>query len=94
MIEKGQILIGKLLVKEVPPVEKIGSIYVGEIAKPKTFVGEVVIITDPLPNTRTKEPIVPGDMVLHSPHSYVGVTIDGIDYRLLNQADILFTWQP
>ena len=56
-------------------------------------MGKVVIIADPLPNVRTKEPIIAGDFVLHSPHAFAGVTIDGVDYRLISQSDILFTWR-
>jgi chaperonin GroES len=94
-IEKGQILIGKALISEIKePDRTTGGIIIPiDVTKPKTFMGKVVIIADPLPVARTKEPIIPGDMVLHPPHAFVSVTIDGIDYRLINQSDILFTWK-
>lgn len=92
MIESGRILPGKILVKPIEEKKQTntGIIIPTEVIKPKTYAGEVVLVsTDP-----SKEQIVfVGDKILHPPHAFVNVTIDGEDLRLLNQTDILFIWR-
>jgi len=91
-LEAGRILPGMVLVKEIPPVEKIGSIIIANVAKPSTVMGEVVLIGDDIPSMKMVAKI--GDRILHSPHSFAGVEINGEKYRLLNMQDILFMYQP
>jgi co-chaperonin GroES (HSP10) len=91
MIESGRILPGKVLVKEIPPVEKVGSIFVPNVTKATTVVGEVVIVSKPLPNLDPE--ITIGDRILHGPHSYVNVEIEGNPYRLVNVQDILYIYK-
>ena len=91
MIEKGRILPGKVLAKEIPPVEKIGNIYIANIEKPSIVASEVVLVGDDLPSM--KMPVVPTEKIMHSPHGFVNVEIEGIKYRLLPATDILFIWK-
>ena len=94
MIDKGRILPGKVLVKPIQESEKTesGLIYKPvDVVKQRTFVGKVVLVGDDLPTM--KMVVAPGDSILHSPHSFAGVEIDGENYRLLNLQDILFIWR-
>lgn len=94
MIESGRILPLKVLVKEIKESDKTES---GLIIKPvdvmrkKTHAGEVVLVGEGTPDIPMT--IQAGDKVLHSPHSFVAVEIDGQDYRLVNYQDILFYWR-
>lgn len=92
MIETGSILPSKVLVKPLAQEEKKGSIIIPTaVVKKKSFAGEVVIAgdgTDALPRV-----VNTGDKILYSPHAFVGVAIDDVDYHLLNQGDILFIWR-
>lgn len=92
MIESGRILPGKLLLKPIKEEEKQGLIFKPvDVMKVKTHAGEVVIVGDPLPTLDSK--IQVADKVLHSPHSFVEVEIDGEQYRLLNIQDVLFIYK-
>jgi co-chaperonin GroES (HSP10) len=91
MIEKGRILPGKVLAKEIPPVEKVGNIYIANTAKPSIVASEVVLVGDDLP--AMKMPVSCGEKILHSPHGFVSVEIEGDKYRLLPATDILFIYK-
>ena len=92
MIEKGRILPGRLLMKEVPQEEKSGLIYRPvAVIKPKTFVSEVVLVGDPLPNLEHK--IVIGDKILHSPNSFTNVDIENESFRLMDAQQALFIYK-
>ena len=91
MLEKGRILPGKVLVRPIKEEEKQGLIYKPvDVIKVKTYAGEVVMVSEPLANL----PVVlsVGDRIFHSPHSFVSVTVDNEELRLLNQNEILFIW--
>jgi len=91
MLDKGRILPLKVLVKEIEREEKVGHIIIAPIVKEPTIAGEVILVGD---STSTQKMVVEkGDNILHSPHSFVSVEIDGKDYRLLNQTDVLFIWK-
>ena len=90
MIDSGRILPLKILVTEVKKAEKVGNIFIPETTKPKSIVGEVVLVGDSTPNMQMVCKV--GDRVLHSPHSFVEVEIEGSPYRLLNMADVLFIY--
>jgi len=93
MLESGSILPLKLLLKEVKPPEKVGSIIIAPQAKQPTITGEIVLIGDiPTNSIYKKMKINIGDKVLHSPHSFVELEIEGTKYRLLNIQDCLFIW--
>ena len=92
MIDKGRILPSKVLVKPIEQETKKGSIIIPtNVIKAKTFAGTVVITgegTEALPRV-----VEVGDKILHSPHSFVSVEIEDVEYRLLNFQDILFIWR-
>lgn len=94
MIDQGRILPLKVLVREVKESEKTESgliIKPVDVIKKRTHVGEVVLVgegTAEIPMT-----VNVGDKILHSPHSFVGVDIDGEELRLVNYQDILFIWR-
>ena len=92
MLEKGRILPGKILIKEVKEKEKTTSgIIIAPTVKPKTYVGEVVLVGEDTP--AIKMVVKEGNKVLHSPHAFAAVDIEGTEYRLLNQSDVLFIWE-
>jgi len=92
MIEKGRILPGRILVKEIKEPEKTGLIYKPvEVMKQRTHVGEVVLVGDHLP--ALDHGIQIGDKVLHSPNGFVTVDIEGEVFRLLNAHDVLFIYR-
>jgi len=94
MLESGDVLPLKVLLKEVKPPEKIGSIIVVPQAKQPTIVGEIVKLGDIPQTTIYKDlKIDVGYKVLHSPHSFVEVVVDDEKYRLVNIQDILFLWK-
>jgi len=92
ILNSGKILPGKVLVREIKEKEKTASgiVIPVDVVRKKTYAGEVVIVGDPHPNLHVD--IKVGDKILHSPHAFVGVEIDGEEYRLLNISDILFIW--
>lgn len=92
MIEKGRVLDGRLLLKPKKEEEKTSSglLYKPMTAKPKNFIGQVALVGNPLPNSRTQVNI--GDFVLMPPHSKVEVEIDNEVYFLIRQEDILFIY--
>lgn len=93
-LEKGRILPGRLLLKEIPEDEKTSSglLYKPvDVVKKKTFVSEVVMVGDPLPSLDHK--ICAGDRVLHSPNGFVSLELEGENYRLMNAADVLFIYK-
>ena len=78
MIEKGRILPGRLLLREIKEDEKTesGLIYKPvAVVKQRTHVSEVVLVGDQLPYLDHKIQI--GDRILHSPNSFTNVNIDG-----------------
>ena len=90
-LEKGRILPGKCLIRPIKEEEKQGLIYKPvDVIKAKTYAGEIVMVSEPLANLPVVLSI--GDRILHSPHSFVSVTVDNEELRLLNQNEILFIW--
>jgi co-chaperonin GroES (HSP10) len=93
-LEKGRILPGRLLLKEVIESEKTESGLIFKpvaVVKQKTHVGQVVLVGEPLPTL--KHGIVEGDFILHSPNSFTNVTIDGVELRLMDAQQALFIYK-
>ena len=86
---KGKILAGKILVKPSEAEEKTASgIIIPETAKEKPQNGKVVMVgTD-----KKDEPmeIKVGDQVLYGKFAGQELTIEGEDYLLISQSDVLF----
>ena len=86
---KGKILAGKVLVKPEAAEEKTASgIYIPESAKEKPLKGKVVLVGA----AKKDEPmeIKEGDLVLYGKYSGTELNVDGEDYLLISQNDILY----
>lgn len=86
---KGKILAGKILVQPQEAEEKtVSGIIIPDSAKEKPQVGTVVLVgTD-----KKDEPmeIKVGDVVFYGKYSGTELNIDGEDYLLMSQADVLY----
>ena len=93
-IDKGRILPGRLLMREIPQEEKTesGLIYKPiAVVKQRTFVSEVVLVGDQLPSLDHK--IQVGDKILHSPNCFTSVEIEGESFRLMDAQQALFIYK-
>jgi len=89
MAVNGKILPGKILVKPQPAEEKTASgIIIPDSAKEKPQQGEVVLVGD----SKQDEPMVvkSGDVVLYGKYAGNELDIEGNDYLLMNQSDVLY----
>lgn len=86
---KGKILAGKVLIQPQEAEAKTASgLIIPETAKEKPQVGEVVMVgTD-----KTDEPmeVKKGDTVFYGKYAGTELNVDGVDYLLMAQSDILF----
>ncbi len=86
---KGKILAGKVLVKPDAAEEKTASgIIIPDSAKEKPQQGKVVL-TGSAKKDEVME-VKPGDTVLYGKYSGQELTIDGADYLLIAQSDVLY----
>lgn len=86
---KGKILAGKILVQPKEAEKKTASgIIIPDSAKEKPQVGKVVLVGV----AKKDEPmeIKIGDMVFYGKYSGTELNIDGTDYLLMSQTDVLF----
>jgi len=86
---KGKVLPGKVLLKPQEAEEKTASgIIIPDSAKEKPQRGTVVLVGD----AKKDEPMVvkPGDVVFYGKYSGTELAIDGEDYLLLSQQDVLY----
>ena len=86
---KGKILAGKVLVQPAEAEEKTQSgIIIPESAKEKPQQGTIVLV-----GSRKKDEemeVKPGDVVLYGKYGGQELTIDGVDYLLMAQSDVLY----
>ncbi|GAB7086293.1 co-chaperone GroES [Marinifilum fragile] len=86
---KGKILAGKILVEPLAAEETtVSGIIIPDSAKEKPLRGKVVLTgTD-----KTDEPmeIKAGDTVFYGKYSGTELNIDGEDYLLMSQSDVLY----
>ena len=86
---KGKILAGKILVQPQPAEEKtISGIIIPDSAKEKPLSGTVVLVG----SAKKDEPmeIKTGDVVFYGRYSGTELHIDGEDYLLMSQTDVLY----
>ena len=86
---KGKILAGKILVQPKEAEKKTASgIIIPDSAKEKPQVGKVVLVGA----AKKDEPmeIRVGDLVSYGKYSGTELNIDGVDYLLMSQTDVLF----
>lgn len=86
---KGKILAGKVLVKPQAAEEKTSSgIIIPDSAKEKPLKGEVVLVGAAKKDEAME--VKAGDMVLYGKYAGTELNIDGTDYLLISQTDILY----
>ncbi|MDR2910689.1 MAG: co-chaperone GroES [Bacteroidales bacterium] len=86
---KGKILAGKILVQPRDAEEKtVSGIIIPDSAKEKPQVGTVVLVG----SAKKDEPmeIKVGDVVFYGKYSGTELNIDGKDYLLISQTDVLY----
>ncbi|MCD6354538.1 MAG: co-chaperone GroES [Prolixibacteraceae bacterium] len=86
---KGKILAGKILVQPQEPEEKTPSgIIIPDSAKEKPQVGTVVLVGA----DKKDEPmeLKAGDVIFYGKYSGTELNIDGEDYLLMAQTDVLY----
>jgi len=86
---KGKVLAGKILVKPSPAEEKTASgIIIPDSAKEKPQKGEVVLVGSP----KKDEPmeVKVGDTVFYGKYSGTELTINGAEFLLMSQTDVLY----
>jgi chaperonin GroES len=86
---KGKILAGKILVQPQEAEEKTSSgIIIPDSAKEKPQVGKVVLVGA----GKKDEPMElnVGDVVFYGKYSGTELNIDGADYLLMSQSDVLY----
>jgi chaperonin GroES len=86
---KGKVLAGKVLVKPHEAEAKTASgIIIPDSAKEKPRQGTVVLVGAPKKDEEME--VKKGDVVLYGKYAGQELTIDGEEYLLLSQTDILF----
>ena len=86
---KGRILAGKILVQPQEAEEKtVSGIIIPDSAKEKPQVGTVVLVGA----DKKDEPmeLKVGDIVFYGKYSGTELNIDGVDYLLMSQSDVLY----
>jgi chaperonin GroES len=86
---KGKILAGKILVQPQAAEEKtISGIIIPDSAKEKPQVGTVLLVG----SAKKDEPmeIKVGDVVFYGRYSGTELSIDGEEYLLMSQTDVLY----
>ncbi len=85
---KGRPLAGKVLVKPIEAEEKTaGGIIIPDSAKEKPLQGKVVAIGKSKKDEEMEVSV--GDSVLYGKYAGTEISIEGEDYLLLSQTDIL-----
>lgn len=86
---KGKILAGKILVEMIPAEEKTASgIIIPDAAKEKPMQGKVVLVG----SDKKDEPmeVKVGDTVFYGKYSGTELNVDGEDFLLMSQTDVLY----
>ena len=86
---KGKILAGKILVQPKAAEEKtVSGIIIPDSAKEKPQVGSIVLVGA----GKKDEPmeVKVGDIVFYGKYSGTELNIDGEDYLLMSQTDVLY----
>ncbi len=86
---KGKVLAGKVLVKPQPAEEKTSSgIIIPDSAKEKPLRGTVIMAG--LAKQDEVMEVKAGDVVLYGKYAGSELNIDGVDYLLISQSDVLY----
>jgi chaperonin GroES len=86
---KGKVLAGKVLVKPQEAESKTASgIIIPDSAKEKPRQGTIILVGGPKKDEEVE--VKKGDVVLYGKYSGQELTINGDEYLLISQSDILF----
>jgi chaperonin GroES len=86
---KGKILAGKVLIEPQEAEKKTaGGLIIPDSAKEKPLSGKVVMVGSEKKDEKMEVKV--GDVVFFGKYSGTELTIDGKDYLLVNQTDVLF----
>ena len=86
---KGKILAGKILVEAQAAQEKtVSGIIIPNSAQEKPQVGTVVLVGAAKKDEPTEVKV--GDTVLYGKYSGTELNIDGVDYLLMSQSDVMY----
>lgn len=86
---KGKVLAGKVLIKPQEAEEKTASgIIIPDSAKEKPRAGTVILVGAAKKDEAME--LKKGDVVLYGKYSGQELNIDGTDYLLLSQSDVLY----
>lgn len=86
---KGKILAGKILVEAQAAQEKtVSGIIIPDSAQEKPQVGTVVLVGAAKADETMEVKV--GDTVLYGKYSGTELNIDGVDYLLMSQADVMY----
>jgi len=86
---KGKVLEGKVLIKQQEAEEKTASgIIIPDSAKEKPRAGTVILVGAPKKDEEME--LKKGDVVLYGKYAGQELNIDGTDYLLLSQSDVLY----
>ncbi len=86
---KGRILAGKILVKPQAAETKTASgIIIPDSAKEKPLQGEVVLVGEAKKDEAME--VKTGDTVLYGKYGGTELSIEGEDYLLIQQSDVLY----
>ena len=86
---KGKILAGKILVQPKAAEEKtVSGIIIPDSAKEKPQIGKVLLVGGDKKNEPMELKV--GDVVFYGRYSGTELHIDGEDYLLMSQSDVLY----
>jgi chaperonin GroES len=86
---KGKILAGKILVEPLAAEAKTASgIIIPDSAKEKPHQGKVALVGAAKKDESME--VKMGDTVFYGKYSGTELSIDGVDYLLMNQSDVLY----
>ncbi len=86
---QGKILAGKILVKPQAAETKTASgIIIPDSAKEKPLQGEVILVGAEKKDEKME--VAVGDVVLYGKYAGTELNIEGTDYLLISQSDVLY----
>ncbi|PXX96951.1 co-chaperone GroES [Marinifilum breve] len=85
---KGKILAGKVLVKPIIEEKTASGIIIPSSRKDDAFRGEVVLVGSALPDVPMEVSV--GDIVVYEKKFVPELTIEGEEYLLLSQDNVLY----
>lgn len=86
---KGKVIAGKILIKPAAAEEKTASgLYIPDSAKDAPLQGEAVLVGAEIKDQPCE--VKAGDNVMYGKYGGTELNIDGVDYLLIAQNDVLY----